>query len=203
MGKRVAKLLEARRAGVDAVVVTKLDRLGRDASEQIALLKRFRTGKVGLVAITQHIDLATPHGRAMAQINAVFSELERALIAERTSETLAEMRAQGRVYNHSPFGWRAEGEYLVCDEAEQATLGRLVELCGEELSYRKVAAILTEEGHLTKRGGPWQPMSVRNIYLRSRGGCSNLNPQRRLRSIYDPPALTDAPRIWRRHHSDR
>jgi site-specific DNA recombinase len=166
-GKRIAKLLEARRPAADAVVVTKLDRLGRDAAEQMSLLKRFRTGKVGLVAISQHIDLASPHGRAMAQISAVFGELERALIAERTTETLADMRAQGRVYNHAPFGWRAEGEYLVRDDAEQATLSRLVELCSEGLSYRKVAANLTEEGHLTKRGGPWRPMTVRNVYLRT------------------------------------
>jgi Resolvase, N terminal domain len=64
-----------------AVVVVRMDRLGRDAAEQIALLKRLRS-KVGLVAIAQQIDLATPHGRAMAQIGAVFNELEPALIAE-------------------------------------------------------------------------------------------------------------------------
>jgi site-specific DNA recombinase len=166
-GKRIAKLLEARRPGVDAVVVVRMDRLGRDAAEQLSLIKKARTGRVGLVAISQHLDLATPHGRAMAQIGAVFAELERALIAERTAETLKSMRAAGRVYNHAPFGWRAEGEFLVRDDDEQKTLARLVELCSEGLSYRKVAAILTEEGHPTKRGGSWAAMSVRNVYLRT------------------------------------
>src|SRR5580692_13067173 len=97
-GRKVARLLEARRSDVDAVVVVRMDRLGRDAAEQIDLLKRFRSGKVGLVAIAQQIDLATPHGRAMAQIGAVFNELERALIAERTTEALTELRAQGRAW---------------------------------------------------------------------------------------------------------
>jgi site-specific DNA recombinase len=166
-GKKIAKLIEARRPGVDAVVVVRMDRLGRDAAEQMALLKRFRTGKVGLAAISQHIDLATPHGRAMAQISAVFGELERALIAERTQETLSEMRAQGRVYNHAPFGWDADGEYLVANASEQRTLKRLLALRKQGLGYLKVATILNEEGHKTKRGGPWQAMSVRNIYLRS------------------------------------
>ena len=91
-GRRVAHLLDSRRPSADAVVVVRMDRLGRDAAEQIALLKRFRSGKVGLVAIAQQIDLATPHGRAMAQIGAVFNELERALIAERTTEALSELR---------------------------------------------------------------------------------------------------------------
>jgi site-specific DNA recombinase len=166
-GKRIAKLLDARRPAVDAVVVVRMDRLGRDAAEQMALIKKARTRRVGLVAITQKLDLATPFGRATAQISAVFGELERALIAERTTETLAEMRAQGRVYNHAPFGWRAEGEFLVRDDDEQKTLARLVELCSEGLSYRKVAKALNDEGHPTKRGGPWQAMTVRNVNLRS------------------------------------
>jgi DNA invertase Pin-like site-specific DNA recombinase len=165
-GKRIAKLLEARRAGVDAVVVTRLDCLGRDAAEQIALLKRFRTGKVGLVAIAQQIDLATPHGRAMAQINAIFNELERALIAERTTETLAEMRAAGKVTNHAPFGYDADAEYLVPNKAEQKTLARLLQLREQGLSFHKVADRLNQENRPTKRGGPWQAMTVRNIYLR-------------------------------------
>jgi site-specific DNA recombinase len=165
-GQKVAKLLDARRPGSDAVVVVRMDRLGRDAAEQIALLKRFRAGKVGLVAISQHIDLVTPHGRAMAQIGAVFAELERALIAERTAETLADMRSQGRVYNHAPFGWDADGDYLVANPSEQAILARLVELRRQGLDYLKIATALNEEGRPTKRNGPWQAMSVRNIYLR-------------------------------------
>jgi hypothetical protein len=47
--------------------------------------------------------IPAPHGRAMAQIGAVFNELERALIAERTTEALSELRAPGRVWNHCPL----------------------------------------------------------------------------------------------------
>jgi DNA invertase Pin-like site-specific DNA recombinase len=165
-GKHIAKLLEARKPGADAVVVVRMDRLGRDAAEQIALLKRFRSGKVGLVAIAQSIDLATPHGRAMAQISAVFAELERALIAERTTETLAELRKQGRVFNHPPFGYTAVEGYLVEDPEEQATLKRLIELRESGLGFLRVAQALNAEKRSTKQGGPWQPMTVRNVYLR-------------------------------------
>jgi len=164
-GSRVAGLLEARRPDADAVVVVRMDRLGRDAAEQIALLKRFRSGKVGLVAIAQQIDLATPHGRAMAQIGAVFSELERALIAERTTEALTELREQGRVWNHAPFGWTAIDGYLVPEPAEQETLLRLQELRRDGLGYLKIANVLTEEGMATKKGGQWQSMSVRSVIL--------------------------------------
>jgi site-specific DNA recombinase len=165
-GRKVAHHLEARRPSADAVVVVRMDRLGRDAAEQIALLKRFRTGKVGLVAIAQQIDLATPHGRAMAQIGAVFNELERALIAERTTEALSELRAQGRAWNHAPFGWNTVEGRLQVNPIEQETLARIRELRSLGMGYLKIAGELNAEGHATKRGGPWQAMSVRSV-LRS------------------------------------
>jgi site-specific DNA recombinase len=72
-GARIASLLDQRNPAVDAVVVTRLDRLGRNASEALGYLRRFSTGKVGLVSITDRIDLSTPAGRAMASIAAVFA----------------------------------------------------------------------------------------------------------------------------------
>jgi site-specific DNA recombinase len=162
-GRRIAGLLDARRPDVDAVVVVRMDRLGRDAAEQLALLKRFRTGKVGLVAIAQHIDLATPHGRAMAQIGAVFAELERSLIAERTVEALTELRRQGRPWNHEPFGWDAVDGQLVANPVEQRTLTRIRQLRGSGMSYHKVADVLDGEDRATKRGGKGQAASVRSV----------------------------------------
>jgi len=165
-GRRIAHLLDARRPTADAVVVVRMDRLGRDAAEQIALLKRFRSDKIGLVAIAQQIDLATPHGRAMAQIGAVFNELERALIAERTTEALAELRAQGRAWNHAPFGWRVVGRRLEPEPDEQETLAQMRALRASGFGFLKIAQELNAQERATKRGGPWQAMSVRSI-LRS------------------------------------
>ena len=118
------------------------------------------------MAIAQQIDLATPHGRAMAQIGAVFNELERALIAERTTEALSELRAQGRVWNHAPFGWDATDGRLVANPAEQETLTRAEELRTDGFGYLKIAEKLNGEARPTKRGGQWQAMSVRSV-LRS------------------------------------
>jgi site-specific DNA recombinase len=162
-GRRVAHLLDSRRPAADAVVVVRMDRLGRDAAEQIALLKRFRSGKVGLVAIAQQIDLATPHGRAMAQIGAVFNELERALIAERTTEALSELRQQGRAWNHAPFGWDSIEGHLRENGVEQETLARISELRVNGLGYLKIARTLNDEGRATKRGGAWQAASIRSV----------------------------------------
>ena len=125
---------------------------GRDAAETLDLFKRFRSGLIGLVSVAEHVDFATPHGDAMAQVGAVFAELERALIAVRTAEALAELRRQGRVWNDVPFGWQAVDGQLVPDAAEQETLARARDLRVAGMGYASIAKTLTEEGRPTKRG---------------------------------------------------
>ena len=48
---RIAALLDARKPEADAVVMLRLDRLGRDAAESLTLLKRLRKGRIGLVGL--------------------------------------------------------------------------------------------------------------------------------------------------------
>jgi DNA invertase Pin-like site-specific DNA recombinase len=124
-GAEIAELLDARRPTVHAVVVARLDRLGRDAGETLTLLRRFTQGQVGLVSVADRVDLSTPQGRAMAGVAAVFSQLERELIAERTADALARLRDQGRVYGTVPFGFEAVDGRLVPIAKEQAVLRRI------------------------------------------------------------------------------
>ena len=107
----------------------------------------------------------------MAGVQAVFAELERDLIAQRTTETLRELRDQGRAWNHAPFGWSVLEGRLVRDDIEQATLARAQELRDQKVSYARIAEMLTREGRRTKRGGRWQAMSVRSV-LRTAGSMA-------------------------------
>ena len=76
-GSVVAALLAARTTDVDTIVVARLDRLGRDAADTLTCLRQFASGSVGLISIADRIDLASPQGRALSQMSAVFAELER------------------------------------------------------------------------------------------------------------------------------
>src|SRR5436305_11753577 len=57
-GARIAALLEARRPGADAVVIVRLDRLGRNAAETLSVLHRFAHGDVGLISVADRLDLS-------------------------------------------------------------------------------------------------------------------------------------------------
>jgi len=167
-GSQIESLLRSRNPKADTVVVLRLDRLGRDACETLHYLKKFATGKVGLVSISDRIDLSSPQGRAMAQMSAVFGELERNLISQRTSDALGQLRATGRVYGSIPFGFSEECRHLVPDVTEQKILARIIDLREGGTSYLAIAEKLNREGIPAKRGGIWHSMSVRSVLRTSK-----------------------------------
>jgi len=67
----------------DALIVWKLDRLGRSLRDLITILDLKRR-RVKFRSLTEHIDTNTPTGRAMWQMIGLLAELERSLISERT-----------------------------------------------------------------------------------------------------------------------
>ena len=164
-GIQVAELFRQRQPQADAVAVVRLDRLGRDAAETLELLKRFTNGPVGLVSIIDRLDLTSPQGRAMAGVSAVFAQLERELIAQRTAEALAELRNQGRVYGPIPFGYDGVDGQLVESPGEQVVLDFMQAMRRGKMSYARIANWLNGERIPSKQGGRWHAMSVRSVLL--------------------------------------
>jgi DNA invertase Pin-like site-specific DNA recombinase len=83
------KLLEdLRRFKFDAVMVTKLDRLGRSLQHLLSLIDEFNKKGIKFIAVTQNIDTGSAAGRLQMQIMGAFAEFERNIISERTKEGL-------------------------------------------------------------------------------------------------------------------
>jgi DNA invertase Pin-like site-specific DNA recombinase len=91
------KLLDAaRRREIDMVLVWRLDRWGRSVTDLLATLQELEHLGVGFVSLTEALDLATPAGRAMAGLLAIFAEFEREILRERTRAGLAHARQNGK-----------------------------------------------------------------------------------------------------------
>lgn len=86
----------------DTLVVWRLDRLGRTTHQLVGLLERFERDGVRLRSLQDGIDPSSVMGRAMLQIGAVFAEMERNLLRERTRAGLAAARARGRQGGRKP-----------------------------------------------------------------------------------------------------
>ncbi len=86
----------AKRREIDAVVITKLDRLGRSLTHLLALLGDLEALGVELISLDDGIDTSTPAGRLFMQMRGAFAEYERALIRERVSAGIEAAKRRGK-----------------------------------------------------------------------------------------------------------
>jgi putative DNA-invertase from lambdoid prophage Rac len=114
------KLLEAaRRREIDVVVVWRLDRWGRSATDLLATLQELEHLGVGFVSLIEALDLTTPAGRAMAGLLAIFAEFEREILRERTRAGLGPGSAE-----RQKVGSADDGRTPSCRDTETAPCRR-------------------------------------------------------------------------------
>ena len=91
-----AKLLERMETG-DTLVVTKLDRIGRDSIDVQQTVARFEQAGMRLVVLQLgNLDLTSSAGSLMVKVLAAVADFERDLIIERTQAGQARARAEGK-----------------------------------------------------------------------------------------------------------
>ena len=91
-----ALLRDARRRRFDAVLVWKLDRLGRSLVHLVRLLQDLRSLGVELISFSEGLDFTTTTGKLLYQVISAFAEFERDCIRERVVAGLRNARAKGK-----------------------------------------------------------------------------------------------------------
>jgi len=89
-------MIDARRRKFDAVLVWKIDRLGRSLKHLIVTLADLNDLGVAFISLRDNLDLSTASGRLMFQIIGAMAEFERALIQERVRAGLRNAQAKGK-----------------------------------------------------------------------------------------------------------
>ena len=99
------KLKEQIRSG-ETLVVSKLDRLGRDAVDVLQTVKELGTkGTKGVKVIVHqlgNIDLRSPAGKLLLMMLSAVAEMERGLLVERTQAELARAKSEGKALGRPP-----------------------------------------------------------------------------------------------------
>jgi site-specific DNA recombinase len=149
--QRLLAMVHARQ--VDVVAIAKLDRLSRDVRDVYNLVELFDEADVALVSLQESLDATTATGRAMIGMLAVMNQLERELIAERTRDAMAHLKAQGERYCHAVF-----------EDADTLALMQQYRQAG--MSYQGIADALNTAGVPSTLGGRWLANAVRRILLR-------------------------------------
>jgi putative DNA-invertase from lambdoid prophage Rac len=89
-------LLDKIRDG-ETLVVSKLDRLGRDAQDIGATIKMLAARRVEVIVLQLgKLDLTSSAGKLMLTMLAAMAEMERDLLVERTQSGLARAKAEGK-----------------------------------------------------------------------------------------------------------
>ena len=150
---QLKKLLEAvRRKAVDAVVVTKIDRLTRSVKDFYDLWAEFEEHNVQLISVRDQFDTTTPMGKAMVNMILTFAQLEREMTAERTRIKMLWHAEQGLWNGGRPPGYRLDPKQkgTLFPDPEEKKLAELIFKKYVELgSVGELAKYLVKQGITT------------------------------------------------------
>ena len=162
--ERLERLAERVRAtGARAIVVYHLDRFARDLAATLDYLRRFARRGVELHVVGRgRVEADTASGFIVTAVEGLAAEHYRRVIAEKTRDALARLRAQGRrVSRWAPYGFRlAPGRRLRPEPREQMVLGVIADLRASGLSLRGISRELAGRGVLARNGRPFAPSTL-------------------------------------------
>jgi DNA invertase Pin-like site-specific DNA recombinase len=137
-----------------ALVVAKLDRLVRSVHDFAGLVRIAERQGWGIVALDLGVDMTTPTGGLLANVTASVAEWERRIISLRTSEALAQRKAEGVRLGRPRLLDPAIAERIRSRRSEGTTL-------------QGIADELNDDGIRTASGRTWSPALVRKVTLQN------------------------------------
>ena len=158
---------EIEKGGIDKVVVYKLDRLSRSQLDTLYLIEKvFLANNTDFVSMSENFDTSTPFGRAMIGILAVFAQLEREQIKERTMIG-KEARAKEGKFGGSKFvpigyDYNIAKDLLEVNEYEAMQVRELFDIFLKGTPLRTIETMFLEKGYSHKHG-VWDSKAMRRV----------------------------------------
>lgn len=159
---------------LDVVIVLKLDRLSRRQKDVLYLLEDvFEPAGCGFQSATEPFDTTTPFGRAMLGMLAVFAQLERDNIIERSRNGKAQKLKKGGMVNvpTQAYGYRYNKvtEKMEILPEEEKVIKYIYDLYinsyhGRSVGSEAIARILAAENIPTRKNGAgWHRSTIHRI----------------------------------------
>jgi DNA invertase Pin-like site-specific DNA recombinase len=150
----------------DGIIVLKLDRLARLASDVLTLIdKQLQPNNKALVIIDINMDTSTATGKLVLTMLAGVAEFEKSQINERTKNG-KKARAKTSPYANGgapKFGCKADNKNLIADDKEQEIINIIKRHYKSGKSQRQIAEYLNKQGILSKQGKQWSSTTVGRI----------------------------------------
>jgi site-specific DNA recombinase len=143
-----------KRKEVDALIVTRIDRLARSTTDFLDIVDRANKEGWRLIMLDLNLDTSTYQGRFVVTVMSALAEMERGIIAARQKDVHKDRRDRGIVWgvdmgpkNKTPL-----------DIKERIMLQR-----NSGRAYGKIADELNADGIPTQNGRKWYASTVKNI----------------------------------------
>lgn len=150
----------------DLVLVYKLDRLSRSQRDTLYLIEEvFLPNTVDFVSMQESFDTSSPFGKAMIGLLAVFAQLEREQIKERTKMGRV-ARAKAGLHHgggYIPIGYNYENGHLTINPYEAEQVKKIFSWYLEGASLKTIADRLQDAGYTTRYGDYTSWTTIRNI----------------------------------------
>lgn len=147
----------------DLVLVYKLDRLSRSQKDVLHLIEDvFEPNQVGFVSTLENFDTTLSFGKAMLGIIAVFAQLERETITERTRLGKREQARQGKWRGGPvPLGYDYIDRQLVVNEYEALIIRKIFQYYLNGMGMNAIANSLNQQDYKSKQNRPFSPSKIR------------------------------------------
>lgn len=148
---------------VNIVLVYKLDRLSRSQKDVLHLVEdKFLKTQVDFVSLLESFDTTTPFGRAMVGILAVFAQLERDTIVER-SKLGKERRAKEGKWRGGPvpLGYNYINGELRVNEYEANIIRKIFNMYVNGAGMDSISKNLNEKGYRSKQNARFKASKIK------------------------------------------
>jgi len=169
------RMIEMLRAG-DALIIPRLDRAFRSATDAMVTSERLKKMKVDLYLADMGTQPVTRNGLSQMFFGMLalvaefdkFSRLEGLAAGKRSKQSKG-----GFIGGQAPYGKRVVGvgrsAQLEDDPAEVAVIERIAAFRAEGLSFRRIAAVFANDGTLNRSGGSFDQQQIHRIVKRLEG----------------------------------
>lgn len=148
----------------DVLVAWRLDRVGRNALHVLLLLKWLEARGKRLVTVADGLDTAGPMAKAFITLAAVFAEMERTFMVERSRDGMAALKAAGRWQGgRVAFGYRVDDGFVVEDDGGADVVRKMAEWADKGWGPSRIARQLTDDDVAAPLGGSWNRHTVRQL----------------------------------------
>lgn len=173
---------------IDMVLVYKLDRLSRSQKDTLYLIEDvFDKNDVAFTSMTENFDTSSPFGKAVLGVLAVFAQLEREKIKERTMMGKDSRAQEGKWHGSKwiPIGYDYTDGLLIPNEYEVIQIKEIADLFLKGTPVRTIERLMTEKGYRHKHG-EWEAKTIRRVLSNPVNVGMIKNRDKWYKGIHDP-----------------